>query len=302
MNRILPQVAVHGGAGAWDKSDHSIVLDGIKKSVSRGIDMLRQGSSALDAVEASIIELEDNPIFDAGYGSFLNKEGFIEMDAIIVDAARETFGSVAAVRHVKNPIKLARLVLDATPSCMYVGHGADKLASELNCECVPLLHLITEDTFRQFRLPTNSKSEVQGTVGAIALDQYGNIASGTSTGGTPNKPVGRVGDSPIYGAGAYARNHVGGASATGIGEDIMRYFLSKQAVDNMQTLTVQDAANAALQQLLDKVSNTEAGLIVLDTSGKIGMAFNTPYMPIGWVNDSNEVIAMMDGKYGVASR
>lgn len=196
-----PVILTHGGAGQWLESAFDSALSGMQQATAAGWAILSNGGSALDAVEKAVNLLEDHPVFDAGIGSFLNEMGEVEMDALIVDGAAITFGAVAAVRNVRYPISLARLVMTKTPHCFFVGDGADKLAVDLGMPRVPNLTFVTSDKFLAFQDRDSRTGETLGTVGAVALDSHGNIASATSTGGTLNKAKGRVGDSPIFGAG-----------------------------------------------------------------------------------------------------
>lgn len=297
---MSPKLIVHGGAGQWANFDEAAVLAGVRAAAAAGWAILQAGGSALDAVEAAVILLEDNPLFDAGIGSFLNEQGEIEMDALIADGREIRFGAVAGVRRVRHPITLARAVMEKTNNCFFVADGADQLAASLGIPLVPNIELISENelaTFRARHASSPSRAAFgTGTVGAIALDNTGNLISGTSTGGTPDKKKGRVGDSPIFGAGGYADDQTGAASATGVGENIMRVFLCKNAVDRMANgLGGGAAAQAALDFLSSRIPNPEAGIIVIDSRGEIGAAHTTAAMPIAWVDSDGQVQARMRG-------
>src|SRR5262245_17150212 len=227
-SQVIPKLLVHGGAGEWGTKDHNQAVNGIREATAVGWQVLMDGGSALDAVEQAVIVLEDNPVFDAGVGSYLNDKGEVEMDALIADGQTLKFGAVAAVQHVRHPISLARLVMTRTDNCFFVAEGADQLAAELGMPLIPNLELMTDLELSVFRRK-HAEAEKLGTVGAVALDKTGRLAAATSTGGMPFKKKGRVGDSPIFGAGGYA-NEYGAASGTGRGEDLMRLLLCKYVV------------------------------------------------------------------------
>jgi len=292
-----PRLIVHGGAGEWLNFDETAVQDGVHAAASAGWSVLAAGGTALEAVEAATIKLEDHPLFDAGYGSFINQEGEVEMDALLCDGATLTFGSVAAVRRVKNPIILARLVMTRTPHHIFAGDGADQLAARLGLPIISNIELITEKEFAHYRSRHKDAPPRlglgTGTVGAVAIDAAGNLASATSTGGTPDKPKGRIGDSPIYGAGGYARNRAGACSATGQGEHIMRVFLCKEAADRMQDLTAPEALTAAGAFMAGYIPNPDMGIIGIDWQGNLGAYHTTRAMPIGWVMGDGAVKTAM---------
>lgn len=295
---MKPAIIVHGGAGAWTERLLQPGLDGVRKAATIGWEILSAGGSALQAVEQATIYLEDAPPFDAGVGSFLNEFGEVEMDALICDGCTLNFGAVAGVKHVKNPITLARLVLTDTPHCFFVGDGADHLALKLGLPYVSNLHFILPDMFEAFKARRQPEPipESLGTVGAVAIDLHGDMASATSTGGTRDKMPGRVGDSPLFGAGGYADNRYGAASATGKGENIMRVLLSKYAVDCIATgNSAQEAATAAAQYIGGYFDPSDIGIILVDREGRIGAAHTTPYMPIGWVDGDGIVQASLGG-------
>jgi beta-aspartyl-peptidase (threonine type) len=292
-----PQLIVHGGAGQWLNFDEEAVQAGVRAAAERGWSVLHGGGTALEAVEAATIVLEDHPLFDAGFGSFINQEGEVEMDALLCDGASLTFGAVAAVRRVKNPITLARLVMTRTPHHFFAAEGADQLAARLGLPIISNIELITEKEFVHYR--TRHKDAPPraglgtGTVGAVAIDAAGNLASATSTGGTPDKPKGRIGDSPVYGAGGYARNGAGACSTTGQGEHIMRVFLSKEAADRMQTQSAPDALRAAADFMAGYIPNPDMGIIGIDGRGNLGAFHTTRAMPIAWVKGDGVVKAAM---------
>ncbi|MFN3782167.1 MAG: isoaspartyl peptidase/L-asparaginase family protein, partial [Candidatus Kapaibacteriota bacterium] len=222
---VYPQkpyaIIVHGGAGTYstDSSENHEIKKVLLSAVEMGYSILESGGSAIDAVESAIKILENSFIFNAGRGSVLNEEGFVEMDASIMEGSNLQAGAVAGVRDFPNPISLARLVMEKTPHVLFAGEGIDKLIKKFK------LTKISPDSFKlqpKHKERKKSAKEKHGTVGAVAIDMYGNISAGTSTGGVLNKMVGRVGDSPIIGAGTYAKNSTCGVSCTGLGEFFIR--------------------------------------------------------------------------------
>ncbi len=284
---MKPAILIHGGAGPWPDRDDKESTTGVKRAAVIGWEILSAGGSALDAVEKATNYLEDHPLFDAGKGSFLNELGEVEMDALIVDGSTINFGSVSAVQHVQYPISLARLVMTETRHTFFTGEGADWLAEKAGMPVLPNLHFVTPDTYDAFIKHDEKNVESLGTVGAVAIDANGHIASATSTGGMRDRPKGRVGDTPMFGAGGYADNRFGAASATGVGEHAMRTLLSKYAVDQiMQNKSAQEAATAAMNYANDYFNPSNLGLIVVDKYGHIGAAHTTPKMPIAWIDEN----------------
>jgi L-asparaginase / beta-aspartyl-peptidase len=291
-----PVVLVHGGAGQWEDADHASVLDGIHEAVAQAWELLRDGASALDTVERAVSVLEDHPLFDAGVGSFLNAAGEVEMDALIADGNTLRFGAVAAVRHIRNPISLAKLILTETKHRFFVGDGAELLAQQHGVELVPNIEFVTEANLNDFRQRRAQESVEKhlGTVGAVCLDQQGHVASATSTGGSRHKPKGRVGDTPVMGAGGYADDRQGAVSATGVGEDILRFLLSKVVADNMTDIVdAEEACHLSIGQMAERMSSPEVGLIAVDFKGRIGAAHTTPFMPIGWADSDGNIQVFM---------
>jgi L-asparaginase / beta-aspartyl-peptidase len=267
-----------------------------------GWSILKNGGSALDAVEAAIRSLEDDPAFDAGHGAWLNSAGEVELDAIIMDGATLNNGAVAAVQHVRNPISVARLVMERTTHSLLTGFGAEHFAQAQGIPVCDESELLTGQELERWKVikaQKDFKVEVafgaapdlpHGTVGAVAIDVNGHLAAGTSTGGTPNKLQGRVGDSPLIGCGCYADDISAGASATGWGESIMKVVLCKAVCDFVaQGDSAQAAAEKAIGVLADRAQGL-GGVIVIDRAGKIGLAFNTPRMAHAWIED-DQVIA-----------
>lgn len=251
----------------------------------------------MDAVEAAIVVLEEDPTFDAGFGSHLNRDGRVELDAIIMDGATLGSGAVACVQRVRNPIRLARKVMESCEHMLLVGAGAEQFATgrglplcqpeELICEREKMAWAKCSegDHLAEFHF-----SHRHGTVGAVALDAQGRIVAGTSTGGTCCKMPGRVGDSPLIGCGCYADIEAGGVSCTGWGEAIMKVVLAKSATDDLRAgNNAQGAAEAAVQ-LLARRAKGAGGLILLDRKGNPGFAFNTPHMAYGYVAPDGSII------------
>ncbi len=278
---------VHGGAWAIPADELAAHQDGVRAALTAGWQLLKAGGSALDATEAAVRVMEDDPTFDAGVGSFLNAAGKVEMDAAVMDGRTLDVGAVAAVGRVRNPVTLARYVM-ATEHVLVVGEGAEALAEAAGLPlCDPLSLIVPRERMRwdAQQLDPHFKSETSfrghDTVGALALDRDGNIAAAISTGGTPNKLPGRVGDSPLVGSGFYADNLWGACCATGWGEGIMRVVLAKHAVDLLAHHAPSSAARVAIEHMGERVSGS-GGCIVLDRSGRVGFFHNTPHMAFGY--------------------
>ena len=281
--RYAPAIAVHGGAFDIERAEWDRHREGCLEAARAGWQVLEEGGSALDAVERAVRELEGSGIFGAGRGSALNEDGFIELDAGMMDGAALDVGSVVAVRGVPHAITLARRVLESE-FAVIAGPGARRFAERAGVETCDPDDLVSEREraiWEHSRLhpDPNWVGTLFGhdTVGAIVLDRAGNLAAGTSTGGMPYKPPGRVGDSPFIGAGLYADNDTGAVSTTGHGERIIPLVLAKTAADLMGTgLEPQAAADRALARLARL--DARGGLITLDREGRIGVAWNTPAM------------------------
>jgi beta-aspartyl-peptidase (threonine type) len=273
-------------AGAWDIPDNLVGAheECCLAAAGAGWQVLERGGSALDAVEEAIRRMEDHPAVDAGVGSFLNAAGEIELDAGLMDGTTLAVGSVAAVQRVRNPISLARRIMESE-HVLLVGEGASRFADAQGIERCSSAALVVPRELARWEMITASDSfqsrqafvHAGDTVGAVALDAAGDIAAGCSTGGTAHKLPGRVGDSPLVGAGFYAQSDLGGASCTGWGESIMRVVLAKTAVDRLGQTAAPDAATWAIAHLQQKVGGL-GGIIVLDREGRIGLAYNTPRM------------------------
>ncbi len=284
-------LVVHGGA--WDIPPDLIgtCQQGVRRALERGWDVLQHGGSGLDACEQAIIELEDEPIFDAGVGSHPNRDGKVQLDAILMDGATLKSGAVVAVERIRNPIRLSRLILEKSEHMLLAGHGAEQFASEHGMAFCDPADLITA---REAELWASLSRKVAplGTVGAVALDAEGNLAAGTSTGGTLYKYPGRVGDSALVGCGCYADNGASAVSATGHGESIMKIVLAKTANDFVVAeKSPQEAADQATA-LLGKRTTGRGGLIILDPQGRVGIAFTTKKM--AWACRTLKASALFD--------
>jgi len=290
---VKPKIIVHGGAGEILDEHINAHLSGCKQAIEIGWKILHQGGTSLMAIEHSIRLLEDNPVFDAGRGSFLNKDGFVEMDAIVMKGDDLNIGAVAGVSQIRNPISLAIQILQNSKHNMLSGQGALKFAQNLDLEECEPNWFVTEYTHNIWKKEINN-SKTFGTVGCVALDSYGNIASGTSTGGTIHKETGRIGDTSLVGCGAYADNATAGVSATGDGEAIMKVVLSKLACDlTMIETSVEHAINKSIQ-ILHSRTRSHAGLIMIDNKGNLGCTFNTPRMSRAWIDRQGKIKAFIE--------
>lgn len=288
-------IVVHGGA--WEIPDRLIDRHerGCVRAARLGHDVLRGGGSALDAVEAAVRDLENDETFDAGRGSFLNRDGVVALDAGVMDGDTLHSGAVASVRGIPNPVTLARRLLEQNAARLLVGLGAEEFALEVGVETVPPDEMATEAALEFYRTHRSENLRQifeplpKGTVGAVALDLYGMVAAATSTGGLPGKRRGRVGDSPIVGAGFFAESGAGGASATGHGESILTVGLSRVAVDAMREgKSAAEAARLGVDALMHPRIGGAGGLITLDASGRAGHAHNTSRMARAWIDVDGE--------------
>lgn len=279
---------MHGGAWAIPDNMVEAHLNGVRNAVASGWSVLEKGGSALDAAEAAVVIMEDDETFDAGRGSFLNREGKVQCDALIMDGATLRAGGVGCVEHIANPIRAARKVLSESPHVYFVAEGAERFAEEHGIRLCKNEDLIIPREIERLRaLQADTESAGRGlfaptishdTVGAVALDHNGNIAAATSTGGTLNKAPGRLGDSSLIGCGCYADNQSAAASTTGWGEPIMKLVLAKWAADRVEAGNRPEwVAAEAMNYLKDRL-NGHGGIIVLDAAGSFGIAHNTPRM------------------------
>jgi len=288
-------IIVHGGAGTASPERSEIVQAGCKEAALVGWRILQEGGSALDAVEAAVRALEDNPSYNAGTGACLNSDGNIELDAGIMDGQGLHVGAIAGVERIKNPISLARKVL-VSPHVLLVGRGAEQFAQEQGISQCALEDLVTERQYKiwqeqQAQQPQQIQhTDKHGTVGAVALDASGVLAAATSTGGIHNKYPGRVGDSPLVGCGFYADEYAA-VSCTGDGEDFVRLLIAKRAADVVGNSkggqTAREAAEAAIAVLGAKATGT-GGLIVVDRKGNVGFAWNSRNMSHAYIIEGME--------------
>lgn len=281
---------IHGGA--WDIPDDLLEphRKGCTGALRVGWDLLQNGGSAVDAVERTIRCMEDDGSFDAGVGSHLNADGIVELDASIMNGRSLRCGAVAAVHRIRNPITAARKVMEESEYILLVGSGAEHFAVNKGIPLCQLDDLITDREFLRWKAAQGIKNfstkdsfrkarRASDTVGAVALDVYGDICVGTSTGGTFNKHPGRVGDSPLIGCGSYADNTIGGVSTTGWGEAIIKVVMAKTVIDMMdhKKLGPSEAANEGIRILSEKADGY-GGVIALSSRGEVGISFNTPRM------------------------
>jgi beta-aspartyl-peptidase (threonine type) len=283
-----PVILVHGGAWAIPDDMVEAHQRGVEAAAAAGFDVLQRGGSSLDAVEAAVVVMEEDETFDAGRGSFLNMDGRVQLDALIMDGATLRAGGVGCVEHIRNPVRAAKKILTESPHVYFVGTGAERFAQEHGIDLCPNDELIIQrevDRWREakkqgyLQMPDEfGPCRSHDTVGAVAVDSERNIASATSTGGTLNKAPGRVGDSSLIGCGCYADNRSAAVSTTGWGEPMMKLVLSKWAADKVQDgLAPQEVAQQALYYLKTRL-NGHGGVILVDARGRIGIAHNTPRM------------------------
>lgn len=278
---------------------------GVRAGLEAGWRILSAGGRAIDAVEAAIVALEEDPALDAGIGSHLNRDGQVQLDAILMDGVTLKAGAVAAVERIRNPIRLARLVLEKSEHMMLAGAGAEQFAMENGfplCDQDELISDAAREEWRRFReqsTTAENMAQPRGTVGAVALDVDGNLVAGTSTGGTRGKYPGRVGDSPLIGCGCYADIEAGGISCTGYGEGIMKVVMAKMAADMLRDprvlaphrksgdeATIAQAVADACVRILARRAHAAGGLILLDREGHPAAAYSTPRMAYAYVESS----------------
>jgi beta-aspartyl-peptidase (threonine type) len=283
-----PVLVVHGGAWAIPDDMVDAHLNGVRNAIAAGWQALHKGGSALDAVEEAVVILEDDETFDAGRGSFLNRDGKVQLDAFIMEGSTLRGGGVGCVERLRNPIRAARKILSESPHVYFVGEGAERFALEHG---IPLCDnedlIIAREVERLCAFQAHAAQQApdlfapaisHDTVGAIALDAEGNIAAATSTGGTLNKAPGRLGDSSLIGCGCYADNESAAASLTGWGEPIMKLVLAKWSADRVLAGNAPEwIAQEAINYLKSRV-NGHGGIILLDSRGRFGIAHNTPRM------------------------
>jgi len=291
-------IVIHGGAGALPREAvrgnlADRYLSGLGAALDAGYEILERGGSSLDAVTTAVKILEDDPLFNAGRGAALTREGRAELDAAVMDGRQQRAGAVASVRHVKNPVELARRVMEKSRHVLLVGSGAEEFALEEGLELVPNTYFLTDE--RKLQLESEQRGRhvsdlipaPVGTVGAVALDAAGNLAAATSTGGMSNKRSGRVGDSPVIGAGTYAKNGVCAVSATGHGEYFIRAVAAYHicAAVEYRGLSLEQAAHEVIHQVIRSLGGS-GGVIAIDAHGHAVMEFSTEAMFRG-VRDSS---------------
>lgn len=292
----MASLIVHGGA--WNIPDDALLAhrSGVAKALAIGWEVLSSGGTSVDAVERSLRCLEDDGTFDAGCGSHFNAKGEVELDASIMDGKTFRCGAVGAVQRVKNPITLARKIMDESEHILLVGEGAEQFAVESG---IPICHRSELRSAREvarwesiratdgFTTKMAFGNQPSDTVGVVALDRHNNLCAGTSTGGTLNKHPGRIGDSPLIGCGTYADNAVGGVSTTGWGEGMIKVVMAKTVVDFMEQNggNSQEAAERGVAHLKRKVDGL-GGVIALNARGEFGVAFNTPRMARAYMSSS----------------
>lgn len=297
-------IAIHGGAGTilpqnMDSETELQYRSKLEESLRAGHAVLTRGGSSLDAVVAAVKVMEDSPLFNAGRGAVFTADETHELDASIMDGRTRDAGAVAAVRHVRSPITLARLVMEESPHVMLVGEGAEMFAWDHQVERVDNTFFSTDRRLQELRRSqsdsrlepaTDLSDRYFGTVGAVALDADGNLAAATSTGGMSNKKFGRVGDSPIIGAGTYADNATCAVSATGHGEYFIRGIIAYDvaAIMRYANLSISEAANAVIHGKLTDMGAT-GGIIAMDREGNVSMPFNTPGMYRGKIDTDGRI-------------
>ncbi len=296
----IPKYAlvIHGGAGVMSEKLMTPEIQkqyhaALNRALQVGDSVLKAGGTCMDAVEKTIMVMEDSPLFNAGKGAVLNHEGIAELDASVMDGKTLSAGAVAGVKDIKNPIRLARTVMEKSEHVLLTGSGASQFAVQQGFKLVPNSYFITEKRQKELQELLKKEREAgindkHGTVGCVALDTFGNIAAGTSTGGMSNKKFGRIGDSPIIGAGTYANNSTGGFSCTGHGEYFIRLGFSRDISAMMEYR--QMSIIKACQEEINKLTQLggTGGVIGLDKQGNVAMEFNTSGMFRGFVLSTGE--------------
>ncbi len=297
------RLAIHGGAGTILRSTMTTELQmqyekGLRDALDAGYKILATGGAALDAVEAAVISLEDFPLFNAGRGSVFNNTGKHEMDAAIMDGATLEAGAVSGVSHVKNPVSLARTIMQKSEHVLLTGAGAEQFAKIQGLEFADDKYFYNETRYKQWqealkddRVQLDHTEKKFGTVGAVALDSHGNLAAATSTGGMTNKKFGRMGDSPIIGAGTYANNNTCAISCTGHGELFIRAVVAYDisCLIEYKGLSLQEACDIVVHDKLVKIGG-EGGLIAIDKYGNIELPFNSEGMYRGYANENEKKV------------
>jgi beta-aspartyl-peptidase (threonine type) len=302
-------LAIHGGAGTITRSKMTPEIErglraGLQRALNAGHEILKDGGSSLDAVVASVRAMEDDPLFNAGKGAVFTSAGTHEMDAAIMDGKTLKAGAVGGIKRVKNPISLARAVMEDSPHVMFVGEGAELFARQIGAELVDEEYFYTEERWHALQRMRKAEADTRssgkkfvvsdqdrhGTVGAVALDREGNLAAATSTGGNTNKRPGRLGDTPIIGAGTYANNQTCAMSATGDGEYFIRLVAGHEISALMEhcAMPLERAAQAVIAKITDL--GGAGGLIAIDKNGNISLPFNTAGMYRGHVDSTGRAV------------
>ncbi len=290
-------LAIHGGAGNITPQNvppevRKAYKAKLEEALMAGEAVLKNGGQALDAVTAAIMVMENSPLFNAGKGAVFTADGTNEMDASIMDGSNLEAGAVAGVSKIKNPILAARAVMEQSPHVLLSGNGADAFAKEKGLDMVDPSYFFTQSRWDSYQREKKrmEKGDKHGTVGCVALDQHGNLAAGTSTGGMTMKMHGRIGDSPIIGAGTYADNNTCAVSCTGHGEYFIRYAVAYDigALMKYKGMTLQQAANEVVMHKL-KSAGGDGGIIAVDHKGNISLVFNTSGMFRGKVTENHEM-------------
>jgi beta-aspartyl-peptidase (threonine type) len=301
---------IHGGAGTITKQNMTAELEAdyqskLREALLAGYQILKEGRPGLDAIEAALRLLEDSPLFNAGKGAVLTSVGTVELDASIMEGSSLKAGAVASLKHIKNPISLARLVMEKSPHVMMVSMGAEEFAKQQGIEMMPNEYFLTERRRKELQKKQEDEKKKQshfsgeaekyGTVGAVALDRAGTLSAGTSTGGITNKRFGRVGDSPIIGAGTYANNRTCAISCTGDGEYFIRSCVAHDisAMVEYRGISLKEAAQAVLGKA-EKLGG-KGGLIAIDRNGQIAMPFNTAGMYRGSIGPDGKPFVAIYG-------
>ncbi|RWS10877.1 L-asparaginase-like protein [Dinothrombium tinctorium] len=312
----MPVIVVHGGAANVELTEKNFKLEGVVDACRNGYLLMKNGKTAVDAVEAAVKTMEDDPCFNAGYGSVLTIDGNVEMDALLIDGKTMKAGAVATVSRLKNPVSVARLVMEKSQHCLFSGKGAEKFAQEHSIDLVDPNTLIYEKSverlnkYKSFNVGVKVELENKNenghakisegkcdklkngehdTVGAVAVDDYGNVACATSTGGLTGKQTGRVGDTPCIGSGGWADNETVAVSTTGHGEMIMRVCLAKHIANLVsQKVPVQEATEKALEYMKKRV-NGFGGAIAVDVNGGIGIYYTTECMAYAYIKNDDTI-------------
>ncbi len=293
-------IVIHGGAGFMSREKVSVEKEAayraaLDTALNIGLSVLKEGGESIDAVEQVIRYMEDNVLFNAGRGAVFTNEGKNELDASVMRGDNLMAGAVAGVTDIKHPISAARAVMEKSPHVMMAGAGASKFAREVGLEIVDPSYFYTDERFQS--LHEALQDEKHGTVGCVALDKAGNLAAGTSTGGMTNKRYGRIGDSPVIGAGTYANNQTCAVSATGHGEFFIRYAVAHDisALMEYKGLSVEEAAREVVMDKLVKAGGA-GGVICLDSKGNPAMVFNTSGMFRAWGSSEGERMVAIFGE------